>query len=258
MTIEVPSLYEKIFDRSCKLTEIQLQKLCPANPGYYSNHHKVFLEKFLAKESNQIINLNGLVYVGPKKYVSQIHDVVTPEIELAEQISKKKVEKFIIFVGDGSTQENDYRAIGRDNPTVEAISGALSCYINSDFFDDSGFIKPSVIRTAIHESRHVIYGLLQQENGFPTFPFDSNDIIREALGGPLNINLWKDLQDEGFNIDITDLESEEISFWDWYSRETNKTNYEQSFFTNPVSKVFFEWASQKGDERYWLNQPTQI
>lgn len=249
---------ERMLLRMYSLTEIRMQKMKPAQKGHYYSHMVNFWKTFSARPETAIQSCKYIVLVGEKKYFEDILKIINPEIEKIQQITGKKIEKFFVFVGPGEIMEKFYRGAKESQPPYNfAINGALDCFINTDWIKELGIQHPAARRTIIHEPRHIAWSLTITKNGLPTFQTDGNKIVHEALGGPLEIDLWKDLE----LLDIPDaysgLENGQ-SFRDWYREMEVKSGHFEKFFLNPVSRLFYEWARSKGDEKFWYQKAKAI
>jgi hypothetical protein len=244
-----------LVERMCYLTEVRMQKFIPAEPGYYRRRICDFWRTF--KQNGAQIEQNGdLVLIGNSLYFDFIATVINPELTKTRSISGKAIEPFFVFIGDGATMCKDYRLIGDDSsPYPFAISGALDCYLNTDWFEQLGVTHPATYRAITHETRHVEWNLALTVNGNPTFQIDRNDVIREALGGPLDLEKWRDVPD--VSIDIGSL-GFLTDFYDWLSKQQNTLGYHEPYFLNPIVKAFYTWAIGKGNETFWFEEAKKI
>jgi hypothetical protein len=242
--------------------ENRLGRIATASAGHYYWSHIYFAEAFLNSPEVSVKDVGNVVLVGYADAFGAIMPFIQDEFETVTESAGREPERIMVFVGDQYTMEYNYRMIGPyPPPYAHAVSGGLSCYINADKlrFDLYGNLDKPMARAVRHEPRHAMLNSLRQTGGVPTMDLSADSVAYEALGGPLDYEAWRDV-DEICNVDFTELEAGSTDFAAWYACNTVRTSpaYRHvPFFENPVAKAFYNWAismQEREGPDYWFKR----
>lgn len=238
----------------------------------YYWHHKEFLQDFLVSPRTAIRDSSELMLAGFESEFDRVEPIVRARREEIKAASGREPKKIAVFIGDGYTMDESYRAIGLGNAPfyTYALSGGLDAYLNAGSWHYSPLGKPRdpdrpVLKRVIgHEPSHALYNsVFVDENDKPTWQLDKNRMVFEALGGPLNPAKWENVDiSKIISVDFTPLETAvsqitngfpaEDNFRSWLNTTSERNGiYGYHPLSSPTWAVFYQWAYQKGDEKYW-------
>ncbi len=189
-----------------------------------------------------------------------VGNLAEPTLNTIEQITGVKTQPVLIFVGDQATMLGFYGDLGI-KPIPPAQCNACTCYLNTDYFLKQGLDDPATIRAVLHEPTHPAFNLsILNSSGEPDFRADQSWTISEALAGPLDTELWIDLQPpEGVVLNFEALENREKDLYPWLAEV--KARYgltDVTYFQNWAVAEFYRWVAKQGDMAYWYNKALEL
>jgi hypothetical protein len=217
---------------ACQQAEDRLQQIKPMPPGYYFDHRKKFVNEFITRPDISVGNTEHVLLVGQEGTFDQVLPLILARRENIVEVTGKEPQKFVVFMGDGETMEHRYRSIGSSKPPYSyAILGALDCYLNTDHFVDGRIENNAMLRAIWHEPAHVMWNLILGRD-----LTRSDMLLHEVLGGPLDPELWADIEAPIRHLDSIPLLQGEVAFWDWYKQTAAENGYTQPYFENPLTR----------------------
>ena len=230
---QLPEPHYELLLRACQKSETRLQGIRPTDKGYYFDHHKEFINNFIKISGNSILDTEHVLIIGPKVFADQLIPYVLARRATIVKVSGKEPEKFVVFLGCGEIMESQFRSIGSSQPPYAyAITGALDCYLNTDYIEPGGAIyDPAVIRAAWHEPAHVMWNsVLGKDMALEDI------ILHEMLAGPLDPRFWSDIDMPYRMVDPVPLLRRDITYQDWFSEGSRLNGCVEQYFNHPLAK----------------------